>query len=71
MYRHPAEIPPFRWYSPMKKLKLNVDDVIVTSIEMHTLPEEPGTVYANSDVCTMTCSCWPYICPPMATRIDC
>lgn len=55
----------------MKKLKLNLEDVIVTSMEMHTLPDDLGTVHANSDFCTLTCSCPPRICHPLVTRIDC
>lgn len=62
---------PIHRYSPMKKLRLNLEDVTVTSMEMQALPEEPGTVYANSDWCTWTCSCRPYICPIQHTRIDC
>jgi hypothetical protein len=55
----------------MNKLKLDLEDLTVTSMETQEIPDTSGTVYANSDHCTLSCSCPPRICDPLVTRIDC
>jgi len=43
---------------PMKKLKLNVEELTVTSFETHASDELRGTVRANeaTDLCSVSCT---------------
>jgi hypothetical protein len=54
----------------VKKLKLKLEELEVTSAEMLAPEHDQGTVYAHSEK-TMTCSCEGFCLPWFSWYIDC